>query len=111
MRPSRAVIPRPHRTIWIVSLSAESWAAAPRRPKDAHGSDLRIVAVFRARNLSVLEESFDGFVFPPALRNLDKGLLRVLLGGLLGVNWPVDPVDSPCGPHGWEATSNTAKLK
>ena len=93
------------------SLSAESWAAALRRPKGAHGSDTRIVAIFRDGNLSVLKESFDGFALPPALRYLDEGLLRVLLGGLLGVNWPVDPVDSPCGPHDWEAMSRTAKLK
>jgi hypothetical protein len=91
-----------------MSLSAESWAAAPRRLVGAQGSSFRIVAIFQVRNLSILKESFDGFAFPPTLRKLDQGPLRVLLGGLLGVNWPVDPVDSPCGPHGGDAMSQTA---
>ena len=72
-------------------------------------SDLRVVAIFQVRNLSILKESFDGLAFPPTLRKLDQGPLRVLLGGLLGVNWPVDPVDSPCGPHGGDVMSQTAK--
>lgn len=52
-----------HRTIWIASLSAESWAAAPRRPKGAYGSDLRLLAISRlaisrfSRNLSTASRS------------------------------------------------------
>ena len=76
----------------------------------AQGSNFRIVAIFRVRSLSILEESFDGLAFPPTLRKLDQGPLRVLLGGLLGVNWPVDPVDSPCGPHGGDAMSKKARF-
>ena len=45
--------------------------------------------------VSVLEEAIDGFPFPPAMRQLNEGLLRVLSGGLLGMDWPIDPVDSP----------------
>ena len=90
-------------------MSAESWPAAPRVFVGAQGSSFRIVAILQARNLSILKESFDRFAFPPTLRKLDQGPLRVLLGGLLGVNWPVDPVDSPCGPHGGDAMSLMAK--
>lgn len=92
------------------SLSATSWAAAPRGLVGAQGSDFRIVAIFQARSLSILKESFDGLAFPPTLRELDQGPLRVLLGGLLGVNWPVDPVDSPRGPHGSDAMSEMASF-
>lgn len=45
--------------------------------------------------VSVLKEAIDGFAFPPSMRQLNQGLLRVLPGGLLGMDWPVDPVDSP----------------
>jgi len=90
--------------------SAETWAAAPRRLVGAQGSGLRIVAILQARSLSILKESFDGFAFSPTLRKLDQGPLRVLLGGLLGVNWPVDPVDSPCGPHNGDAMSQMASF-
>lgn len=45
--------------------------------------------------VSVLKEAIDGFLFPPAMRQLDEGLLGVLSGGLLGLDWPIDPVDSP----------------
>lgn len=72
------------------------------------GSSFRIVATFQARNLLILKESLDGFAFPATLRKLDQGPLRILLGGLLGVNWPVDPVDSPRGPHGGDAMSQMA---
>ena len=75
----------------------------------AQGLTFCIVAILHAPNRSILKESVDDFAFPPTLRKLDQGPLRVLLGGLLGVNWPVDPVDSPCGPHGGDAMSLMAK--
>ena len=103
------VLPVPAECGANMSLSAESWTAAPRGLVGAPGSSFRIVATFQGRSLSILEESFDGFAFPPTLRQLDQGPPRVLLGGLLGVNWPVDPVDSPCGPHGGDVMSQTAK--
>ena len=90
-------------------MSAESWMAATRGVVGAQGSSLRIAAMVQARKLSILEESFDGLAFPSTLRKLDQGPLRVLLGGLLGVDWPVDPVDSPCRPHGRDAMSQTAE--